>query len=369
MMTYDEYLKKLPLQYYDFANDLELFPDAVIYIVISSRGRGKTYSALKYSYQHQIPLLYMKRTNDDVKFICREERDGLDTSPYYPINRDLHSNIKGHLIDDGVGGFWEYSTDNDGKESPDGLPISYALSLNATKRVKGFDASRCDWMLLDEFIPQIGERVLRSEGELLLDLYMTVSRDREKRGKDHLKLLLFANAEDISTPITNTLEVVDQIADLIASGNSHYYDEDRKIMIHRITDQEVPLTEKEKNGIFATMRGTSWAKKTFDAEFSKNDFTNVGKNNLKGFRGFIEIQYKNKKYYIYSNDTGQYYVSRSPTKCSIKFNLNRENEQKQFYYDYQLDLRDAIIEDRVRFQSYTMYDLLINYKKIFNILK
>ena len=46
MMSYDDYLKKLPLKYYDFADDLELFPEAVVYIVISSRGRGKTYSAL-----------------------------------------------------------------------------------------------------------------------------------------------------------------------------------------------------------------------------------------------------------------------------------------------------------------------------------
>ena len=369
MMSYDDYLKKLPLKYYDFADDLELFPEAVVYIVISSRGRGKTYSALKYAYLNKIPIMYLKRTNDDIAFICREPISGMDTSPYYPINRDIHSDIRAKLIDNGVGGFWEYAKDEEGKVVPEGLPISYALSLNAIKRVKGFDASRCEWMILDEFIPQIGERVLRTEGELLLDLYMTVSRDREKRGKDHLKLILFANAEDISTPITNTLEVVDQIADLIASGHPHFYDQERKILIHRITEDEVPLTEKEKSGIYATMRGTTWAGKTFDADFTKNDFTNIGKNNLKGYRGYIELQYKNKKYYIYANDTAQYYVSRSPTKCSLKYNLNRENEQKQFYYEHQIDLREAIIEDRVRFQSYTMYDLLINYKKIFNILK
>ena len=189
-----------------------MYPDAVIYIVISSRGRGKTYSALKYSYQNQIPIIYMKRTNDDVAFICRPSIDGLDTSPYVPLNRDLGCDIRARLIDNGVGGFWEYTKDEEGREITDGLPISYALSLNAIKRVKGFEASRCKWILLDEFIPQIGERVLRSEGELLLDVYMTVARDREKRGGDHLKLVLFANAEDISTPITNTLEVVDQIA-------------------------------------------------------------------------------------------------------------------------------------------------------------
>ena len=366
-MNYEDYKKTWPLKYYDFKNDLELYPEAVVYIVVSSRGRGKTYSALKYSYEHKIPIIYMKRTNDDIAFICREEKDGMDTSPYYPINRDLHSNIKGKLIDTGVGGFWSYEPDEDGKMVPDGLPIAYALSLNAIKRIKGFDASRCDWMILDEFIPQIGERVLRTEGDLLLDVYMTISRDREKRGKDHLKLLLFANAEDISTPITNTFEVVDDIADLCASGKSHFYDHERKIMIHRIIEEEVPLTSAEKEGIFSTMKNTAWARKSFGGEFSKNDFSNVCKNNLKGYRGHIKLHYKENDYYIYINDAGSYYISRSPTKCPMSYNLNRETEQRAFYIEHGIDLRGDTIEERVKFASYTMYDLIMNYTKIFNM--
>ena len=366
-MTYEDYKKLLPLKYYDFKYDLMMYPDAIIYIVISSRGRGKTYSALKYSYENNIPIIYMKRTNDDVAFICRESVDGLDTSPYVPINRDLGCDIRAKLIDNGVGGFWKYEPDEDNKPVPDGLPIAYALSLNAIKRVKGFEASRCKWILLDEFIPQIGERVLRSEGELLLDVYMTVSRDREKRGADHLKLILFANAEDISTPITNTLEVVDQIADLYASGASHFYDEARKIMIHHITDAEVPLIDSEKSGIFATMAGTTWGAKSFGGEFAKNDFSNVTKNNLKGYRGFIKLIYKKKEYFIYINESGLYYVSRSPTKCLLTFNIDRETECRAFYLEYGIDLRVATIEDRVKFQSYTMYDLIMNYQKIFNM--
>ena len=47
---------------------------------------------------------------------------------------------------------------------------------------------------------------MRAEGEMLLDIYETLSRDRLKRGHAPLKLILFANAEEISTHITNTLE-------------------------------------------------------------------------------------------------------------------------------------------------------------------
>ena len=44
-----------------------------------------------------------------------------------------------------------------------------------------------------------------------------------------------------------------------------------------------------------------------------------------------------------------------------------ENEQKAFYIQHGIDLRTACIEERFKFQSYSMYDLIIHYKKIFNI--
>lgn len=360
-MNLIEYQNKLPLKYYEFKNDLELFPDAWCYVVYSARGKGKTYSALLHAYKNNIPILYMKRTNDDVAFITREQTDGLDTSPYAPLNRDHGIDVYGKCIDKGVGGFWHYE---DG--SPEGFPISYALSLNAVKRVKGFDASRCDWIILDEFIPQIGERVLRSEGELLLDLYMTVARDRDKRGKDPLKLILFANAEDISTPITNTFEIIDAMADLNASGNMFHYDEERGILIHHITDDEIPMTKQEQNGIYKAMHNTAWGRKSFNGEFAKNDFSNVNCRSLKHYRGYIHLHYKTHDYYIYINDQGDMYMCESKTKCDLEFDLNRENEQKAFYLT-QIDLRTACIEERLKFQKYSMYDLIINYKKIFNI--
>lgn len=361
-MNMTEYEKMLPLQYYDFGNDLALFPDAWCYVVYSARGKGKTYSALKYAYDHHVIPLYMKRTNDDVAFITREPIDGLDTSPYAPLNRDHGYDIYGKQIDNGVGGFWHYE---DG--SPWGLPISYALSLNAVKRVKGFDASRCDWIILDEFIPQIGERVLRTEGELLLDLYMTVSRDRDKRGKDPLKLILFANAEDISTPITNTLEIIDTMADLNASGDMFHYDESRGILLHHITNEEIPITGSEKRGIYKAMENTAWGQKSFYGEFAKNDFSNVKPSTLKRMHGYIHLHYKTHDYFIYINDAGMMYMCNSKTRCELDFNLNRENEQKAFY-KIQIDLRTACIEERLKFQKYSMYDLIINYKKIFNIM-
>ena len=62
-----------------------------------------------------------------------------------------------------------------------------------------------------------------------------------------------------------------------------------------------------------------------------------------------------------------YYMCSTPAKAYFKYDLNRENQQKKFYYDYYIDLREACIEEKFKFEKYSMYDLIINYRKYFEI--
>lgn len=349
--------------YYHIFNDLIKYPDAVIYVVWSKRGPGKTYSTLWSSYHYPVPMIYMKRTNDDVDFICNEE---MDLSPYKEVNRDKGINVKPKLIDKGFGAFYNMVADDKGKEVPSGPPVSLLLSLNKIKAIKGIGASEYDWLVLDEFIPQPGEIVKHKEGEMLLNLYMTIARDRQKRGREPLKLLLFANAEEISTPITNTLEIVDDMVELMASGESHMYLSNRKILLHHITEEEIPMSEAEKVGIYEAMAGTAWARRAFEGEFSGNDFSCVQKRSLKGSRVYCQIKYKDKMIYIYEKQD-KYYMCSAKAKCDTFYDLDREPEQKLFSRVTLPVLRDAMITGRMFFEKYSYYDLITNYVKIFRL--
>lgn len=348
--------------YYHLGKDMEDYPSAWCFVVWSRRGPGKTYSALWHSYIKDIPIIYMKRTIEDVNLICSADEDGFDPSPYVPINRDKGTNIKPKKIKDGIGGCWEKT--EDGME---GLPICYILSLNGIKKIKGFDLSRCDWMIMDEFIPQQGEVVRRSEGSMLLDVYMTANRDREKRGKEPIKLILFANAEDISTPITNELNIVDDMVELQASGDTHLYLEDRGIVLHHITEEECPIKEEEKHGIYKAMKGTKWAEKAFGGTFSNNDFSNVQKINLKGFKPLIHLHEQIKDYYIYIGRNGMYYMCDSRADCPFEYDLTRESDQNRFLHEQHFYLKEAIFENNMKFLKYSMYDLIMNYKKFYDV--
>ena len=63
-----------------------------------------------------------------------------------------------------------------------------------------------------------------------------------------------------------------------------------------------------------------------------------------------------------------YYMTTSGTNQKVKvYDLNRENEQKRFWIEQGVDLRIACIEDRMKFKKYSMYDLIVNYKRYFTI--
>jgi len=49
------------------------------------------------------------------------------------------------------------------------------------------------------------------------------------------------------------------------------------------------------------------------------------------------------------------------------WDLNKENHQKLFWVEYGQELRVDCIEDNFKFEKYTMYDLIMNYKKFFNV--
>lgn len=350
--------------YYHILMDLLLYPLAWCYIVWSKRGPGKTYSVLWLCYYSNIKFIYMKRTNQDVDLILKDVKAlDFDPSPYKALKRDKNIKVVGVKIDEGLGAFYE--ADEEGQPAK---LLCYVLSFNKIQQYKGFDFSDCEFIVFDEFIPQAGERIKRAEGSLLLDLYMTVSRDRLKRGRVALKIILFANAEQISVPVTNELEVVDSMADLNASGVTHEYLHKRKILLHHITNEEVPISEEEKDGIYVGMEGTAWFEKSFNGSFANNDFSNVTKRSIKRSIPLIEVLYKTHSYFIYYNEEkDKYYMCSIPANARYYYNLNRENEQKKFYIDYGIDLCEACIEERFKFEKYSMYDLIMNYRKFFNI--
>ena len=232
--------------------------------------------------------------------------------------------------------------------------------------------SECEFIILDECIPQVHEIVRHKEGEALLDFWRTVQRDRIGRGLPPTKLILFSNSEELSCPITQTLEIIDDLAELSHSGKRYKFLKNRKILLHHIGKDEAPgmTNSYDMDPLRQTMKGTQWEKKSYEGEFANNDFSSIEKVSMKNMKLYIKVSYKKNDYYIYLNEnTSLYYMtlSSSDQVPEAAYNLNKENDQKQFWIEECQSLRVDCIEGRMKFEKYSMYDLIINYKKYFKI--
>lgn len=355
--------------YYSISNDIEHYPDAWCYIIVGGRATGKTYSTLKDCLLNDRPFVFLKRTNEDVDLLCagsghvgnKTNEYGVDLSPFKSINRDLGTDIRAYSIKKGLGGFWKHLNGD-----IEGTPIGYLLSLNSVTKFKGFDLSECEWLIFDEFIPNIYDRVNRREGEQLLDLYKTVARDREHRGLQPLKLICLANATSISNPVMNILEITDDVANMEAKDIDELYLEERGIFIHKIPDNTEFAERERQTAVYKALGHTAWGQMSQGSNFAYNDFSNIGRVSLKGYRPVCAVSYKTFNYYIYQKE-GQYFMCSSKHNSDNIYNLNRENDQKLFYTEWDIDLRNECIEGNMIFESYSMYDLIVNYKKFFKI--
>lgn len=356
------------MRYYNIEDDLKQYTDPWCYIVIGGRQTGKTYSALKYCYTNNKKFIFLKRTNNDIDLICSGANKGgltIDISPFKPLNRDLRCNVKARKVMNGLGAFFNCDIDGE-KEYPVGDPVGYIMSLNIASDIKGLGIDDAEFMIFDEFIPQPWERVNRKEGEQVLDMYVTSNRDREQRGKTELKLICLANATSISNKIFEVLEITDNVSEMCVTDKEYHYIEDRGILIHKLEDSDKFINDEENSKIFKAMENTQWHSVVVGNDFAYDDFSNVKNLSLKNYKCVVEIKYKNYHYYIYKKGM-YYYMCESRGITHNYYDLSLENHQKLFYSEWIYKLKESCINDMMKFSKFTMYDLIVNYKKYFKI--
>lgn len=357
--------KKQPI-YYDIRDDIAKYPNAWLYIVMSKRGPGKTFSTLRMMHEDDIRFAFLRTNKHQVTLLIKgaEKDDKLDPSPFVRLNEKFGWRVKPVQAFEGFGGFYDME-DIDGEEVPAKF-LGYIIAANIGTDIKGADLSICDYMIWDEFIEQPLDVIKKKLGEGVLSIYETIKRDRKKLGKPELKMILLANAVKADANMLRTLDLVDVVVEMDMKGQEYWYDERKRVMIH-IIDSAFDLDEDyEPDGIEVTMEGTAWAASTYGAHFAYNDFSAIGKEKLKGHKCIMHLIHHQRDYYLYRNKQ-KYYFCQIPAPCEKTFNLNRENQQKLFWEEEGPELRQAAIEDRMIFSDYTGYDLIVNYKKNFSV--
>ena len=359
--------------FYDVEDDLKKYPEAIIYIILGGRNTGKTFSTLKYHYENDKRFIFIKRTIEDIKLLLASDKyesigkEQVDLSPFKSINREYGYNVGAYDIDktNGIGAFY-----NRGEEGEAvGNIVGYLLALSAVYKFKGFDLSDVESIIFDEFIPNKWERVRRDEGTQLLELYKTVSRAREHKGLDPLKLICLANSTDIACPIIQEFELINDIAEMEVNQEEYLYIEERRILIHKIKDSKEFYDTEAQSPIYKAMAGTKWVDMALENKFAYNDFSQISKKKLKNYQCRFYFNYRNQYYYCYYNeDNNHYYINQiRDNKCEKFYDLDIEIDQGRFFLEQIIDLKNETLEGNATYSAYGVYDLVMNYKRIYKI--
>lgn len=223
---------------------------------VGGRGTGKTYTTLKVATEKGLRFMLMRRTQSQADLISKPE-----FSVFKPLNHDLGWNVEVKSISKYNSMF--YTEDDEENEHP----VGYTCALSTISNMRGFDASDIQLFIYDEFIPEKHERLLKNEADALFNAYETMNRNRELIGVAPIQMICLANANDITNPVFESLNLI-RIADKMQKGNADRWTDDKRgiqlIMLHRS-----PISrQKARTVLYNLTDGSEFSAMALDNDFN-----------------------------------------------------------------------------------------------------
>lgn len=282
----------------------ECFNSTPFVIIISGRGLGKTFGALKYLVDRYREtgekFMYMRRLEAEADIVASREGN-----PFEALNRELGYNVTVKKISKDVNGFFL-------DDRPDPCGIIVALSTFYRKRSVAFnDVTN---IFFDEFIPEKNARPIRGEAEAFFNAVESVNRNRELRSEEPVHCVLASNSNTVDNPILLSLNLVNRVMDMVRKKVPIWTDEKRGLTV--ITPFNSPITAAKSET--ALYRLTSSGRNDFTRMALRNEFgeeisDNVKPMNLKQFTPVCSVGelyvYRHKterKYYVSSHGSGTF---------------------------------------------------------------
>lgn len=299
----------LPNGYLDFK---PIYDSSIPYWFINgARGIiGKTYGSLKYARDHQIKIMYMRRTQAQADISSNPV-----FSPYKSINRDDGCNVQMKPVSKYNSQIVEM--DPDGNITAE---LGYTCALSTVSNIRSFDASDIDVVIYDEFIPEAHERPLKNEAAALFNALETIGRNREIYGKPPLKLIALSNSNDVACPIYRELGLVGVARRMQQNQTDLYQNPKRGIAL--LIPHNSPLhDQKAATALYRMTTGSAFADMALENEWLNNEFGQVASRPLAEYKPVVRVgkltvcKHKSKQ--------GAYYVTEHAMTCKATYTDDR----------------------------------------------
>lgn len=320
-------------------------------LIVGGRGVGKTYGALKYTYENGQPFIFMRRTQTQLDLISRPE-----LMPYTAINNDIGSDISTFKISKYVTGFYHSEFDSTGKLQPCGEPLAIGCALSTISNLRGFDASAYnDLLIFDEFIPERHERLIKEEASAFLNAIETIARNRELQGKRPMKVLCLANANNISNPLFIELNLVNTADKMLRKGEELRFIERKGIMLVMLKDSPISAL-KASTSLYQLADDTDFSEMALHNNFIALEHDAIESKDLREYRLILIVGelgiYKHKS-------RVEYYVTMHISGTAKHYNSTINQLRKMRIEQHDLWIHYCI--GHIKFESYTMQVLFEKY--------
>lgn len=333
--------------------------DCSIQIFAGTRGRGKTYSALRslvYDTATNEPkineskysgkFIYMRNMQSQIDLCC-----DLAGNPFKAINRDYGLDITPRRINK-VCRFYAHELDK--RETYlNAEPIGYGMALNTFSNVRGVDLSDVDTIVFDEFIDQSQRirKLTKTAGNDFQNMRETIGRNRELFGeRKPLRIYMLSNSVSLNSPILLELGVVQNIANMIKNGQSRCTIREKDIYIEII---EKGVYESLKAG--TTLYRGAEKDTVFYRQALENEFTDMDTSHIRKkvpINEYIPLFTVAHAFTFYQHKSRQeFFVSSKMITSAARENYTSLTLERCGYY-WKNTVRLLHIEDKIWYDAY-----------------
>ena len=320
-------------------------------VIIGKRQIGKTYGVLKLMLDSDKRFVLLRGMKTELEMLERNVN-----SPFEKIH-GYEGKILFEKNSDYTADIFYLDVDADGNDVKRLIGMGGALS--SIGRVRGFNGDIFTDVVFDEFIPESHLLKVRHGDDAFLNMYTTISGNREIEGKPPLRVWLLANSNNLDSDILNALNLSKVVEKMSLRGEESRIIKERGIMVI-LPDSEIITNKRRKGALYRAIDTESkFAKMAYSNEFSYNDFTDVRAMPLNEYKPLISVG--DVIIHIHKNDKTIYITEPYRIKDRLKRKYQAtERDLLTFEHDYP-ELRRAYMKGRIIFQSMLSKNNFIKY--------
>lgn len=242
-------------------------------------------------------------------------------------------------------------------ENGESVGLCAALSTFSNLRGGGFEQFGIDFLLYDEFIPERHKSKIRNESDVLLNIYETINRNRELKGRDPLKVRCFANSNDIKNPIFIGLGLVSMAEKMARKGSEMLIDAEKGVVL--IDCKNSPISKrKAETALYRLSAGSEFFNMAIKNEFNSELFPPVARPLIE-YKPIVTVG----EISIYQHKSNKkIYVCAAVKSAAPKFTAtDTQLEMFRIRFSY---LYDRFLENTIEFESNLSQILFMTYFKM-----